>query len=188
MNRHQRESYACSQTAALLHHLHACTVRCCTVYMLACMTCLIFTFTMSKPSLGAGAAVLQDGGNAVDAAVATALCQGVYNPQASGIGGGTFMMIRASNGSVEVIDARELAPAGASTNMYAGKPPTCMIRIGIIYTPYGLLASYLQTPSIVGCCNDFMATQLSRNATPMLLLAAVVDCFCHDTSVLRMAS
>ena len=44
--------------------------------------------------LSAGAAVLREGGNAVDAAIATALCQGVLNPQASGAGGGHFMLIR----------------------------------------------------------------------------------------------
>lgn len=44
--------------------------------------------------MSAGAAVLQEGGNAVDAAIATALCQGVLNPQASGAGGGHFMLIR----------------------------------------------------------------------------------------------
>lgn len=41
-----------------------------------------------------GLAVLQDGGNAIDAAVVTALCQGIYNPMASGIGGGHIMLIR----------------------------------------------------------------------------------------------
>lgn len=69
----------------------------------------------------AGVEVLQSGGNAVDAAVATALCLGIHNPQASGIGGGTFMLIQSPNGSAEVIDARELASRAASTNMYAGR-------------------------------------------------------------------
>ena len=72
----------------------------------------------------AGVAILHSGGSAVDAAVATALCQGIYNPQASGIGGGTFMLIHSPNGSFEVIDAREPAPAAASTDMYAGGPVT----------------------------------------------------------------
>lgn len=41
-----------------------------------------------------GLAALQKGGNAVDSAVAVALCQGVLNPMASGIGGGMIMLIR----------------------------------------------------------------------------------------------
>ena len=68
----------------------------------------------------AGVQFLQQGGNAVDAAVATALCQGVYNPQASGIGGGGFIMVKSPNGTVEIIDAREPAPAASSQDMYSG--------------------------------------------------------------------
>lgn len=41
-----------------------------------------------------GLGALKDGGNAVDAAVMTALCQGIYNPMASGVGGGHLMIIR----------------------------------------------------------------------------------------------
>jgi gamma-glutamyltranspeptidase/glutathione hydrolase/leukotriene-C4 hydrolase len=68
-----------------------------------------------------GAAVLADGGNAVDAAVATALCQGVVSPISSGLGGGDFITIRLANGSAEFINAREFAPGAASTHMYDGK-------------------------------------------------------------------
>ncbi len=65
--------------------------------------------------------MLADGGNAVDAAVATGLCQGVVSPISSGLGGGNFMTIRLANGSAEFINAREFAPAGASTHMFDGK-------------------------------------------------------------------
>ena len=64
--------------------------------------------------------VLVEGGNAVDSAVATALCQGVMNPMASGLGGGGFMVIRTAQGETKVIDAREVAPAAASENMFSG--------------------------------------------------------------------
>lgn len=41
-----------------------------------------------------GVEVMREGGNAADAAVVTALCQGLYNPMASGIGGGHIMVVR----------------------------------------------------------------------------------------------
>ncbi|MBE7448386.1 MAG: gamma-glutamyltransferase [Kofleriaceae bacterium] len=59
-----------------------------------------------------GAAVLADGGNAVDAAVATALALGVVNPASSGIGGGGFAIVwDAGARSLHVYDFREIAPA-----------------------------------------------------------------------------
>lgn len=62
-----------------------------------------------------GASMLRRGGHAIDAAVATALCVGVVNPMASGIGGGAFMVVRsASTSEALAFDMRETAPAAAS--------------------------------------------------------------------------
>ena len=67
-----------------------------------------------------GASVLDDGGSAVDAAIATALCLGVVHPHSSGVGGGAFMVVYdAGSGSSEVIEFREEAPSGASRDMYS---------------------------------------------------------------------
>ncbi len=62
-----------------------------------------------------GASMLRQGGHAVDAAVATALCVGVVNPMASGIGGGSFMVVWSSSTSqTQAFDMRETAPLAAS--------------------------------------------------------------------------
>lgn len=65
-----------------------------------------------------GVDVLKKGGNAADAAVTVALCIGSVTPQSSGIGGGSFMLVRMPNGTSFVIDARETAPAGSSKHMF----------------------------------------------------------------------
>jgi len=70
----------------------------------------------------AGAKVLEQGGNAIDAAVAIAYALNVVEPQSAGIGGGGFMMIHlAKSGQTFAVDSREKAPAGATPGMFAGK-------------------------------------------------------------------
>lgn len=66
----------------------------------------------------AGAQVLEQGGNAVDAAVATAFALSVTHPTAGNIGGGGFMVFRPASGEPTTIDFREAAPAGSNPEMW----------------------------------------------------------------------
>lgn len=66
----------------------------------------------------AGIDALENGGNAVDAAVAVAYTLGVVDNHNSGIGGGCFIVIRWADGTIEAIDGREMAPAKAETEMF----------------------------------------------------------------------
>jgi gamma-glutamyltranspeptidase/glutathione hydrolase len=65
-----------------------------------------------------GRAVLRDGGNAVDAAVAVGFALAVVHPEAGNLGGGGFMLIRERDGAVHALDYRETAPGRATRDMY----------------------------------------------------------------------
>ena len=69
----------------------------------------------------AGVDIMQAGGNAVDAAVATGFALAVVHPPAGNIGGGGFMLIRMADGKTHFIDYREKAPAAATADMYLDK-------------------------------------------------------------------
>ena len=65
-----------------------------------------------------GVLVLQEGGNAIDAAVATAFALAVTHPTAGNIGGGGFLVYRTADGTAVAFDFREMAPAAATPNMW----------------------------------------------------------------------
>ncbi len=67
----------------------------------------------------AGLAMLQQGGNAVDAAVATTFAISVVEPYSAGLGGGGFLMLRlGATNEVKALDFRERAPLAATAKMY----------------------------------------------------------------------
>jgi gamma-glutamyltranspeptidase / glutathione hydrolase len=104
---------------------------------------------VSQEKLGArvGADVLKRGGNAVDAAVATAFAMAVTYPRAGNIGGGGFMMIHLAERNQDIaIDYREMAPAATTRDIFLGsdgKPDIAKSRdsalgIGVPGTVAGL--------------------------------------------------
>ena len=74
--------------------------------------------TQSDIASQIGFQVIRDGGNAIDAAVATALAMAVTHPTAGNIGGGGFLVFRPSTGDATTFDFREAAPAGSNPEMW----------------------------------------------------------------------
>src|SRR5271166_3748748 len=81
----------------------------------------------------AGLRILEEGGNAIDAACAAALAVGVTNPSSCGVGGGGFMLIYfAKTGQVYALNYRERAPLAVREDMFMreGKPDDELLRAG----------------------------------------------------------
>jgi gamma-glutamyltranspeptidase/glutathione hydrolase len=108
-----------------------------------------FGMVVAQEKLGAqiGADILRQGGNAVDAAVATGFAMAVSYPRAGNIGGGGFMVIHSAERNEDAaIDYRETAPAATTPDMFLGadgKPDTDKSRnsalgIGVPGTVAGL--------------------------------------------------
>lgn len=95
---------------------------------------ILFSEYEIKASLGAvatdnadcssiGNNFLKQGGNAVDAAIASTLCLGIISPGSSGIGGGCHILIYQKDSGLKLfIDARERAPAAANSTMFVDDP------------------------------------------------------------------
>ena len=99
-------------------------------------------------AVDAGLDAFRQGGNAVDAAIATALTLGVVDSHNSGLGGGCFILLRLADGTLAAIDGREMAPAAATRDMYLrdGKAVAELSQTGplAIGVP-GALAAYERT-------------------------------------------
>jgi gamma-glutamyltranspeptidase / glutathione hydrolase len=84
-----------------------------------------------------GLSILQNGGNAFDAAIATQLALAVVYPGAGNIGGGGFLVAHSSKGKSIAIDYRERAPKAATRDMYLDKDGNPLLNL----SQHGHLAS-----------------------------------------------
>ncbi len=123
----------------------------------------------------AGAEMLKQGGNAVDAAVATGFALAVVHPYAGNLGGGGFMVIRMPDGSVTTIDHREDAPSGATQDVYldeAGEAARERSRNGYLASGVpGTVAGLLKALETYGTLDRATvmapAIRLAREGFPM---------------------
>jgi gamma-glutamyltranspeptidase/glutathione hydrolase len=117
----------------------------------------------------AGVEIMREGGNAIDAAVATGFALAVVHPAAGNIGGGGFMLIRLHTGKSTFIDYREKAPLAATANMYLDAKGNVMPEASIIgYKAIGVPGS---VAGMVYAEKKYGRLDLKRVMQPALRLA-----------------
>lgn len=92
-----------------------------------------------------GADILRQKGSAVDAAIATLVCDGVAAPQSLGLGGGFFMVVYTkATGKVETLNAREMAPLAAYEDMFVNDTTSAQSQGGLSVAVPGELKGYYE--------------------------------------------
>lgn len=122
-----------------------------------------------------GAHILEQGGNAIDASIATAFALAVVHPQAGNIGGGGFLVYMDQNGKVTTIDFREKAPLAATPDMYldadgnliSGLNHDGLKAVGVPGTVAGLYLAHQKYGQLPWATLVQPAIELARNGFPL---------------------
>lgn len=122
-----------------------------------------------------GADILQQGGNAIDATVATALALAVVHPQAGNIGGGGFIVYLDAEGASTTFDFREKAPLAATVDMFMDENGEYipminhngLLAVGVPGTVAGLWKAHQQHGSIPWADLVQPAVELAENGFPL---------------------
>ncbi len=127
--------------------------------------------TSVSPAAPVGQFILEKGGNAVDAAVASSFAAAVAHPFSSGLGGGMFAVVHdASSGETIALDAREAAPASASASYYRENPDSIRMgphSVGIPSLVQGLWALHQRYGSMPWAELIKPAIALAKNGVPV---------------------
>jgi gamma-glutamyltranspeptidase/glutathione hydrolase len=140
--------------------------------------------TADKYATEVGIRVLENGGNAIDAAVAIGFALAVSYPQAGNIGGGGFMLIRTADGEYYALDYREKAPKAAWKDMYLNENGQIIqnastsgyLAIGVPGTVAGLYLAHDELGSLSWA-------ELLQPAIDLALEGIVVDRFLEKTLI-----
>lgn len=121
-----------------------------------------------------GVEILQQGGNAVDAAVATAFALAVTWPSAGNIGGGGFMVYHGEDGQATTFDFREKAPLAATESMYVGADGRSnnlnhisLLSVGVPGTVAGLYKAHQSLGKLPWASLVEPAVSLARDGIPV---------------------
>jgi gamma-glutamyltranspeptidase/glutathione hydrolase len=120
----------------------------------------------------AGLGILKEGGNAIDAAVATGFALAVVHPIAGNLGGGGFMLIRDHSGKTIFLDYREKAPLAATQNMYLDANGNVIPDASVL--GYRSIATPGSVAGLVYAERKYGRLGLKRVMTPAILLSRAI--------------